>query len=70
MDCDSLRRSPITTSCSEGRGPSTCSSGSVSWAMYPNRMKRWMGLKTGMDTMFLDYDHDARKAYEDRTTGE
>ena len=43
---------------------------SVSWPMYPNRLKRWMGLKTGMDTMFLDYDHDARKAYEDRTTGD
>jgi NAD(P)-dependent dehydrogenase (short-subunit alcohol dehydrogenase family) len=50
--------------------PKSMAFGSVSWAMYPNRMKRWMGLKTGMDTMFLDYDHDARKAYEDRTAGE
>lgn len=43
---------------------------SVQWPMYPNRLKRWMGRKTGMDTMFLDYDHDARAAYEDRTTGD
>ncbi len=43
---------------------------SVSWGMYPNRVRRWMGRKTGMDTMFLEVDHDARKAYEDRTTGD
>jgi NAD(P)-dependent dehydrogenase (short-subunit alcohol dehydrogenase family) len=50
--------------------PRSMAFGSVSWSMYPNRVKRWMGLKTGMDTMFLDYDHAARQAYEDRTTGE
>ena len=43
---------------------------SVSWGMYPNKVRRWMGRKTGMDTMFLELDHDARKAYEDRTTGD
>jgi NAD(P)-dependent dehydrogenase (short-subunit alcohol dehydrogenase family) len=43
---------------------------SVQWAMYPNKMKRWMGRKTGMDTMFLEVDHDARAAYEARTTGD
>ncbi|RNL81082.1 SDR family oxidoreductase [Nocardioides marmorisolisilvae] len=40
------------------------------WSMYPQRMRRWMGAKTGMSTMFLEYDHEARQAYEDRTTGE
>jgi len=38
------------------------------WSLYPQRMRRWLGVKTGMSTMFLDYDHDARTAYEDRTT--
>lgn len=41
---------------------------SVSWGMYPNRVRRWMGRKTGMDTMFLEVDHEARAAYEERTT--
>jgi NAD(P)-dependent dehydrogenase (short-subunit alcohol dehydrogenase family) len=44
---------------------------SVSWGMYPNRMRRWMGRKTGMDTMFVEgVDHEARAAYEQRTTGD
>jgi NAD(P)-dependent dehydrogenase (short-subunit alcohol dehydrogenase family) len=42
---------------------------SVQWAMYPNRVKRWMGRKTGMDTMFTEFDHTARQSYEDRTGG-
>ncbi|MFL6106269.1 MAG: SDR family NAD(P)-dependent oxidoreductase [Marmoricola sp.] len=50
--------------------PKSMAFGSVSWSLYPNRVRRWMGRKTGMDTMFLEYDHDARKAYEARTTGE
>lgn len=40
------------------------------WAMYPQRLRRWAGVKTGMATMFLDVDHDARAAYEKRTTGD
>ncbi|RNL61104.1 SDR family NAD(P)-dependent oxidoreductase [Nocardioides marmoriginsengisoli] len=43
---------------------------SASWPLYPNRLKRSMGKRTGMDTMFLEYDHAARAAYEERTTGE
>ena len=34
------------------------------WSMYPQRMRRWMGTKTGMATMFLEVDHDARADYE------
>ena len=40
------------------------------WTMMPQRVRRWMSDKTGMATMFLDYDHEARQSYEDRTTGE
>lgn len=43
---------------------------SVQWPMYPYKVRRWMGRKTGMDTMFLEVDHAARKDYEDRTSGE
>lgn len=43
---------------------------SLQWPMYPNRVKRWMGRKTGMDTMFLEVDHAARANYESRTTQE
>jgi len=50
--------------------PAMMAPSSVQWPMYPNRLKRWMGRKTGMDTMFLDYDHEARASYEDRTSGE
>ena len=47
--------------------PPSMAFSSVQWAMYPNRVKRWMGRKTGMDTMFLEYDHSARAAYDERT---
>ncbi len=40
------------------------------WSMYPQRLRRWAGVRTGMSTMFLDVDHDARAAYEERTTGD
>jgi NAD(P)-dependent dehydrogenase (short-subunit alcohol dehydrogenase family) len=43
--------------------------GSTQWAAMPLRMKRWIGRRTGLDTMFTDYDRDARAAYEERTTG-
>lgn len=50
--------------------PAMMAPSSVQWPMYPNRLKRWMGRKTGMDTMFLEYDHAARASYEERTTGD
>ncbi len=40
------------------------------WAMYPQRLRRWAGAKTGMSTMFLEVDHEARKGYEERTTAD
>jgi NAD(P)-dependent dehydrogenase (short-subunit alcohol dehydrogenase family) len=40
------------------------------WAMYPQKLRRWAGAKSGMSTMFFDVDHEARKAYEERTTGD
>jgi NAD(P)-dependent dehydrogenase (short-subunit alcohol dehydrogenase family) len=43
---------------------------SASWGLYPNRVRRWMGRKTGMDTMFLEVDHDARADYEHRTSAD
>ncbi|RZI91964.1 MAG: SDR family NAD(P)-dependent oxidoreductase [Microbacterium sp.] len=50
--------------------PKAMAFSSVSWQLYPYRVRRWMGLKTGMDTMFLEVDHAARKDYEDRTSGD
>ena len=50
--------------------PKVMAFSSVSWQMYPTRVRRWMGRKTGMDTMFLDVDHEARAAYEERTSSE
>jgi NAD(P)-dependent dehydrogenase (short-subunit alcohol dehydrogenase family) len=40
------------------------------WTLYPQGVRRWLSAKTGMGSMFLEYDHDARAAYEDRTTGD
>jgi len=34
----------------------------------PVAMKRWISRRTGMDTMFTEFDHAARAAYEERTT--
>jgi NAD(P)-dependent dehydrogenase (short-subunit alcohol dehydrogenase family) len=42
--------------------------GSTQWAAMPRPLKRWISRKTGLDTMFTEYDHAARAAYEDRTT--
>lgn len=50
--------------------PRSLAISSLQWGLMPNRAKRWMGRKTGLDSMFTDYDHAARAAYEDRTTGE
>lgn len=41
---------------------------SVQWTLMPTRMKRWLGRKTGLDTMFTEFDRAARAAYEERTT--
>jgi NAD(P)-dependent dehydrogenase (short-subunit alcohol dehydrogenase family) len=48
--------------------PRRLSYGSTQWAVMPLRMRRWIGRRTGLDAMFLDYDHDARASYEERTT--
>lgn len=50
--------------------PRSLAFSSLQWGLMPNRAKRWMGRKTGMDTMFTDFDHRARAGYEERTTGE
>lgn len=50
--------------------PRSLAFSSLQWGLMPNRAKRWMGRKTGMDTMFTDFDHDARADYDKRTTGE
>ena len=50
--------------------PASMAFSSVTWGLYPNKVRRWMGRKTTMDTMFLEVDHSARAAYEARTTGE
>jgi NAD(P)-dependent dehydrogenase (short-subunit alcohol dehydrogenase family) len=50
--------------------PRSLAFSSLQWGLMPTRAKRWMGRKTGMDTMFTDYDHAARAAYEERTTGD
>ena len=49
--------------------PRSLAYGSTQWAVMPTGMKRWIHRRTGMDTMFADYDHAARAAYEERTTG-
>ena len=47
--------------------PRSLAFGSTQWAAMPSWMKRWISRRTGMDTMFTEYDHAARAAYEDRT---
>jgi NAD(P)-dependent dehydrogenase (short-subunit alcohol dehydrogenase family) len=42
--------------------------GSTQWAAMPAPVKRWISRRTGLDTMFTAYDHDARAAYEERST--
>jgi len=42
---------------------------STQWAAMPAPVKRWISRRTGLDTMFTEFDHDARAAYEERTTG-
>ncbi|HEX4191265.1 MAG TPA: SDR family oxidoreductase [Marmoricola sp.] len=50
--------------------PPTMAVSVAQWGLMPNRAKRWMGRKTGMDTMFTDFDRSARAAYDERTTGD
>lgn len=50
--------------------PRSLAFSSLQWGLLPNRAKRWMGRKTGMDAMFTDFDHAARSSYEERTTGD
>jgi len=49
--------------------PRSLAFGSTQWAAIPAPMKRWISRRTGMDTMFTEFDHAARAAYEERTTG-
>jgi NAD(P)-dependent dehydrogenase (short-subunit alcohol dehydrogenase family) len=42
--------------------------GSTQWAAMPLPVKRWISRRTGLDTMFTDFDHAARAAYEERTS--
>jgi NAD(P)-dependent dehydrogenase (short-subunit alcohol dehydrogenase family) len=49
--------------------PRSLAFGSTQWAAMPAWMKRWISRRTGMETMFTDFDHAARAAYEERTTG-
>jgi short-subunit dehydrogenase len=39
------------------------------WTLMPQRTRRWLSARTGMGSMFLDFDQDARAGYEERTTG-
>ena len=48
--------------------PRSLAFGSTQWAAMPAPVKRWISRKTGMDTMFTEFDHAARAAYEGRTT--
>ena len=41
--------------------------GSTQWAAMPTPVKRWISRRTGLDTMFTEFDHAARAAYEQRT---
>jgi NAD(P)-dependent dehydrogenase (short-subunit alcohol dehydrogenase family) len=50
--------------------PRSLAFGSTQWAAMPAWMKRRISRWTGLDTMFTDYDHAARAAYEERTTGD
>jgi NAD(P)-dependent dehydrogenase (short-subunit alcohol dehydrogenase family) len=49
--------------------PRSLAYGSTQWAVMPTPVKRWISRKTGLDTMFTEFDHAARAAYEERTTG-
>jgi NAD(P)-dependent dehydrogenase (short-subunit alcohol dehydrogenase family) len=49
--------------------PPRLSFSAAQWTLMPQRTRRWLSEKTGMASMFLDFDHDARAAYEERTTG-
>lgn len=50
--------------------PRSLAFGSAQWAAMPTRLKRRLGRWSGMDTMFTEFDHQARAAYEERTTGD
>jgi NAD(P)-dependent dehydrogenase (short-subunit alcohol dehydrogenase family) len=49
--------------------PRSLALGSTQWAAMPVWLKRRISRWTGLDTMFTDYNHQARAAYEERTTG-
>ena len=49
--------------------PRSLAFGSTQWAGMPIWLKRRISRWAGLDTMFTEYDHAARAAYEERTTG-
>lgn len=50
--------------------PGSLAFSAAQWNLYPQRLKRWFGRKTGMATMFIEVDKDARADYERRTVGD
>jgi len=48
--------------------PARLSFSAAQWSLMPQRTRRWLSARTGMGSMFLDYDHAARSAYEERTS--
>lgn len=49
--------------------PKRAALGVAQWALLPAPAKSWISKRIGLDTMFTDFDHDARADYERRTTG-
>ena len=41
----------------------------ANWSLTAARAKPWLRGKLGLDTVFTEFDHEERAAYEDRTTG-
>ena len=41
----------------------------ANWSLTAARAKPWLRGKLGLDTVFTEFDHAERAAYEDRTTG-
>lgn len=50
-----------------GVAPRSMSYSVPQWRLLPMPVKRWIGRKTGMDSMFITFDRDARSGYFQRT---
>jgi len=44
--------------------PPSLAFSSTQWGLMPQRLRRWVGDKSGINTMFTEYDHAARATYE------